>query len=271
MATPSFLKPKRPVLLLIACLGLGAVPLTGYPDTPAERGLAIVTEADRRDAGWGSLSADLTMVLSNQAGQQSKRLLRLRLLAGQDDGNKTLLMFDHPTDVKGTVLLTHAHKGHDDDQWLYLPALKRVKRIVAAQKAGSFMGSEFAYEDISGQEIARYTYRYLRDDIYEGLDCFVVERYPVDKNSGYTRQVAWLDKAEYRLWKVEYYDRKPALLKTLTMSQYAPYLSRYWRPGEMRMQNHQSGKSTLLTLTNYHLRTGLRDSDFHPGVLDQAH
>src|SRR5262249_11881470 len=160
----------------------------------------------------------------NQEGQESKRLLRLRILEGSEDGNKTLLMFDYPTDVKGTVLLTQAHKGRDDDQWLYLPALKRVKRIVAAQKAGSFMGREFAYEDISGQEIARYTYRYVRDEVYEGLDCFVIERYPVDPHSGYTRQVAWLDKAAYRLRKVEYYDRKPALLKTLTMSQYESYL-----------------------------------------------
>jgi Outer membrane lipoprotein-sorting protein len=111
----------------------------------------------------------------------------------------------------------------------------------------------------------------VRDEVYEGLDCFVVEQYPIDKTSGYTRQVVWLDKAEYRLWKVEYYDRKSALLKTLTMSQYEQYFDRYWRHGAMRMQNHQSGKSTLLTLTNYRLRTGMRASDFHPSVLEQAH
>jgi hypothetical protein len=270
MIIRSFLTPERALLALLVWLGLCAGPLPGDADTPEERGLALMTEADRRDTGWGDLAADLTMVLSNQEGQESKRLLRLRRLEGQGDGNKTLLMFDYPTDVKGTVLLTQAHRGQEDDQWLYLPALKRVKRIVAAQKAGSFMGSEFAYEDISGQDLARYTYRYVRDEVYEGLDCFVVERFPVDKHSGYTRQVAWLDKAAYRLWKVEYYDRKPTLLKTLTMSQYAQYLGQYWRPEALRMQNHQSGKSTLLTLTNYRFRTGLRDSDFHPSALEQA-
>lgn len=270
MGTLSCLKSKQPLLWLCVCLGLCAVPLPGAPETPAERGLAIMTEAQRRDTGWGDLTADLTMLLRDREGQESKRLLRLRLLEGRDDDHKTLLLFDHPTDVKGTVLLTHAHRGREDDQWLYLPALKRVKRIVAAQKAGAFMGSEFAYEDISGQSLARYTYKYVRDEVYEGLDCFVIERYPVDKDSGYTRQVAWVDKTAYRLWKVEYYDRRPALLKTLTMSQYAPYLGQYWRPGALRMENHQSGKSTLLLLTNYRFRTGLRDSDFHPSVLEQA-
>ena len=271
MAKQPSLSRRSLLGLALYLLGLCLPQHSSQADTAEERGLAIVTEADRRDTGWGDANANLTMVLRNQAGQESTRVLRVRFLEGAGDGHKSLVLFDHPTDVKGTALLTHAHKGQDDDQWLYLPALKRVKRIAAAQKAGSFMGSEFAYEDISGQEIARYTYKYLRDETSIGLDCFVVERYPVDQNSGYTRQVAWLDKAEHRLWKVEYYDRKQALLKTLTLGQYEQYLDRYWRPGEMVMQNHQSGKSTLLTFTNYRLRTGLRVSDFHPSGLDQVH
>ena len=132
------------------------------------------------------------------------------------------------------------------------------------------MGSEFAYEDLSSQEVEKYTYKYLRDEEYEGMDCFVVERYPEDKNSGYTRQVVWLDKPEYRPQKIEFYDRKNAKLKTLTYSGYQQYLDKYWRADGMFMENHQTGKSTRLIWNNYEFQTGLSDRDFNKNSLKRA-
>ena len=76
------------------------------------------------------------------------------------------------------------------------------------------MGSEFAYEDISSQEVEKYTYKYLRDETIDGQDCFVIERYPVYKHSGYTRMVTWVDKKMYQPIKIEFFDRKKSLLKT---------------------------------------------------------
>ncbi len=76
-----------------------------------------------------------------------------------DDGDKSLFVFDEPRDVQGTAFLIHAHREDADDQWLYLPALKRVKRISSANRSGSFMGSEFAYEDMTAQEVEKFTYR----------------------------------------------------------------------------------------------------------------
>lgn len=133
------------------------------------------------------------------------------------------------------------------------------------------MGSEFAYEDISSQEVEKYTYSFLRDEEYDGKSCFVVQRYPVDKqNSGYTRQIVWLDQAEFRTVKVEYYDRKESLLKTLTLAGYALYLDRFWQPTTMEMINHQNGKSTVLTWKNYAYRVGLNEGDFHQNALARA-
>ena len=99
----------------------------------------------------------------------------------QTRGDLSLVIFDTPADVKGTAFLSHTKKAGSDDQWLYLPALKRVKRIASSNQAGPFMGSEFAYEDISSQELEKYTYKYLRNEDYGGLDCFVVEYDPVDR------------------------------------------------------------------------------------------
>ena len=187
------------------------------PWTPEEKGLIIAKEANLRDEGFGDFTAKMIMILRNRHGQESRRDIRLRTLEVENDGDKSLTIFDTPKDIKGTAFLNFTHKVDDDDQWLYLPALKRVKRISSSNKSGSFMGSEFSYEDISSQEVEKYTYRWIRDVIYDGKDCFVVEFYPVDrKNSGYTKQITWFDKQEYRVLKVEYYDKKESHLKTLT-------------------------------------------------------
>ena len=194
--------------------------------------------------------------------------MQVRSLEVTGDGDKTLVVFDNPKDVKGTAFLTFSHKQGDDDQWLYLPALKRVKRISSRNKSGSFMGSEFAYEDISSQEVEKYSYKWLRDELYDGRECFVLERYPMDKrNSGYTRQVFWVDKSEYRQWKVEYYDRKKLLLKTLTFKDYRQYLSKYWRADTMLMNNHQNGKTTELIWSEYKFGVGVRARDFKKNAL----
>lgn len=239
--------------------------------TPEEKGLAIAQEADRRNDGFGDFTADMVMVLKNRHGQQSFREMRIRTLEVEGDGDKSLSIFDTPRDVKGTAFLTFTHRMGDDDQWMYLPALKRAKRLSSRNKSGSFMGSEFSFEDISSQEVEKYTYRWIREEVYEGQECFVVEFYPVDgENSGYTRQVNWIDKEEYRTLKVEYYDRKESLLKTLTINGYEKYLDRYWRAHEMNMINHQNGKSTQLGLLNYTFKVGLLDRDFSKNSLKRV-
>ena len=255
--------------MLFAVL-LVAAGLPALAETPEEKGLAIATEADARDQGWGDLQAGMSMLLRNRHGEESLRQMRVKSLEVEDDGDKSLIVFDEPRDVKGTALLTFSHKIKDDDQWLYLPALKRVKRIPSRNKSGPFMGSEFAFEDLASQEIEKYTYKFVKDDVLDGMEMFVIERDPVSKYSGYTRQLAWLDKAEYRPFKIEFYDRKNALLKTLTFKGYRQYLDKYWRAEEMFMENHQTGKSTLLTWKDYRFRTGLKESDFTRNSLKRA-
>ena len=257
-----------PGLILLSWLGM---PPLGHPATPEETGLKIATEARDRDEGFGNFTARQVMVLRNKQGQESRRQVHVKVLEVVEDGDKSLFVFDEPRDVKGTALLTHAHKQGADDQWLYLPALKRVKRISSSNRSGSFMGSEFAYEDLSPPEVEKFTYRYLRDEPCGDLTCTVCERFPVDrKSSGYSRQVVWRDKDELRIWKVEYYDRKDAHLKTLTIGNYKQYLDKYWRTDEMTMVNHLTGKSTVLTWTDYQFRTKLKARDFSKTGLKRA-
>ncbi|HBR95852.1 MAG TPA: outer membrane lipoprotein-sorting protein [Gammaproteobacteria bacterium] len=241
-----------------------------YAETAEEKGLAIATESKKRDEGWGDMKAQMQMVLRNSQGQESTREIRLQSLELADDGDKSLSIFDKPRDVKGTAFLSFSHPVGADDQWLYLPALKRVKRIASRNKSGPFMGSEFAYEDLTSFEIEKYTYKHLRDEACGDLSCFVVEQYPVDKFSGYKRRVVWIDEAEYRLQKIEFYDRKDALLKTLTYYDYQQYLDKFWRPDLMKMENHQTRKSTDLSWENYAFQNGLSDKDFTKNTLKRA-
>jgi len=254
---------------------LGLVMMAGAPAwanaaTAEQRGLEIATEADQRDIGFVDYRVKLEMTLRNKHMQHTSRSMRNTTREQANDGDKTLIVFDNPRDVKGTAFLSHTHKLSADDQWLYLPALKRVKRISSSNKSGPFMGSEFAYEDIASQELEKYTYLYTGDTKDDKRDYFIVERTPTDPKSGYSRQIVWFDKSEYRVWKIDFYDRKNELLKTLTYQGYKQYLKKYWRAKQMDMINHQTGKSTTLTFTGYKFAIGTSDMDFTPNRLKNA-
>jgi len=239
-------------------------------ETPEEKGLAIAVEADTRDTGWVDQAADLEMILTNKHGQSSQRTMRIKSLEVEGDGDKSLTVFDNPRDIKGTAFLSHTHALKPDDQWLYLPALKRVKRISSANKSGPFVGSEFAYEDLTSQEVEKYSYKWLGDETLDGHEVFVIERYPQYKNSGYTRLISSMDMGMYQPRKVVFYDRKNSLLKTLIFSDYNQYLDKYWRPGKMEMVNHQTGKKTDLIWKDYQFKNGLGDRNFDRNTLKRA-
>lgn len=235
-----------------------------------DRGLQIAIEVERHDQGWVDTSTNMKMVLRNRQGDESIRKIRIKSLEVDGDGDKSITIFDTPADVKGTSFLSYSHTVTPDDQWLYMPALKRVKRINSANKSGPFMGSQFAYEDLASFEVDKYKYRYIKDDTLNNIDTFVVENYPQYQHSGYTRQLVWIDKERYIPLKVEYYDRKNGLLKTLTFNDYKQYLDKYWRAHEQSMENHQNGKTTLLTFSNYQFKKGLSDKSFTRNSLKRS-
>lgn len=254
----------------ILLAALFCIPLLAHAQTAEEKGLQIAKEAKAYDKGFVDYIADMNMTLKNKMGDTSTRKIRIRALEVEGDGDKSMSIFDEPADVKGTAMLTFSHGLKPDDQWLYLPAIKRVKRISSRNKSGPFMGSEFAFEDLSSQEVEKYSYKYLRDESCGEFQCYVIERFPAYEFSGYKRQVVWLDKEAYRMLQIDFYDRKDEALKTLKSSNYQQYLDHYWRAGNMEMVNHQNGKSTQLEWRNYKFKTGLQDDDFNSQTLKRA-
>ncbi len=256
-------KCVRKILVFFAML----VPMCGIAQSTQEKGLAIMKRQDEKNSGFKDYTANMTMTLKNTQGDEAVRSLRAAALEILNDGDKNYLIFDKPADVRGTAILTHSHVKNDD-QWLFLPAVKRVKRVNSNNKSGPFMGSEFAYEDLSSPILEKYDYRYLRDEKCGDLQCHVIERTPRYEYSGYTRQVLWIDVNELRTFKIDYYDRKNELLKTLTQSEFKLHAGKFWRAENGNMVNHQTHKSTRLNLTNFVFGKGLKTNAFEPDALE---
>jgi len=132
------------ILLILSLLLFGLSNIALAEGDPA-KGLEIANESDRRSNGFIDSSSNMKMILRNRHGESSTRELRVRSLEIENDGDKSLTIFDTPADVKGTALLTFSHKTKNDDQWLYLPALKRVKRMSSSNKSGPLYGQRVCF------------------------------------------------------------------------------------------------------------------------------
>lgn len=255
------------LLILVSC----QVSASTLDSDAAAKGYEIAREFDIRESGFDNFTADLEMQLYDQRGRKSVRQLRALTLETNEEGEseRRILIFDTPQDVQGTVMLTASNEKTADDQWIYFPAHKRTKRISSANRAGSFMGSEFSYEDLGSPALEKYSYKFLRDQQCRGEICFVFERYPVEGESGYRKQVLWVDQTHYRLRRVEYYDRKDELLKILTIPEYKEYVGKFWKADSMEMHNVQNGKKTVLVWSNYEFKKKLDKTMFRQSSIDR--
>ena len=241
-----------------------------------EKGLAIATEVDNRDKGWDDVSVEGEMVLKNKAGNESVRKFRSTILeaASTAEGDRSIITFSQPRDVRGTALLTHSKiEPEDDSQWIFLPAVKRVKRISSSNRTGKFVSSEFSYEDLGSEEVADNDHIWIEDTACAhdaSLTCAAVESRPKNKKSGYSRRVSFIDLEEYRVHQIDFYNRRGDLEKTLNFEDYKQYEGQFWRAHVMIMKNHQTGKSTKLSWGEYSFRQGLTDRDFTPQGLPKA-
>ena len=236
----------------------------------ANKGLEIALKSDENFDGYGDSSSEMTMELISKKGDVVTRKLRFKRLEVPGDGDKSLAVFESPRDVRGVGILSYSHKVEPDDQWLYLPALKRVKRIASKNRSGPFLGSEFSFEDFSFQEVEKYEYEYLREEELDGILCHVIERKPLDPYSGYTKQIVWIDSENFLTRKIHHYDKKSFHLKTQIFSDYKIYNEAYWQPHKVTMINNQNGKSSVLSFKEVKYKNGFDDRDFSQNSLKRS-
>jgi hypothetical protein len=237
--------------------------------SPQEEGLKLAKELEAANIGFKGDTSIMKMTLIDAHGTKTVREMEGKVLEVDGDGDKSLINFLNPKDVKGTKMLTWSHKNGDDDQWLYLPSLKRVKRISSSGKASSFMGSEFSYEDLGSQEIEKFKFELLKSDDKELKK---LARFPKDEaDSGYSKQVLFISPKYMSAVKAEYYDRKKELLKVASFDGFKAYNvggKTMYRASSIHMKNVQTKKESIITWENREIGKKLKDSDFESKNLE---
>jgi Outer membrane lipoprotein-sorting protein len=210
--------------------------------------------------------AMIAMRLVNKLGNEKLRTLSTYTLALADDRHKILLRFLTPPDIAGTGLLVWEKSEGDDDQWLYLPATRKVRRIPPSSKKNRFMGTDFAYEDMLPEALALHTYTLVGSSMVEGHDTFVIEARPASpaqgRDSGYGLRTLWIRKDSDVTVKIEYRDKAGRLLKVLFPREYVNVLGTAWRPTEIEMHHVQDGSRTIMRVQRRTLNSGLKETFF---------
>ncbi len=218
----------------------------------ANYGKQLAYYTDQRDSGWRDYYAKATMTLTDARGDKVTRDVLFKILEG-GNGNKTVVRFQSPADIRGVAALIYEHPGSTDDSWLYLPSNRRTRRISGANRTASFQGTEFTYEDLSQVVVENYTWKFLGNGTAGSAQVYKLEAKPNYKDTGYSKIVAYLNKDLWRWEKAEFYDKANRLLKTVTFSNWRQYHGRFWRANSYTMVNHQTRKSTKIDATSMFL------------------
>lgn len=251
----------KKIIVMMLCFFCGNA---AYSETPEAKGLRLANEIEKKNNGFVGESSSMKLVLIDAHGTKTVREMKGRVMEVQGEGDKSLSTFLNPRDVKGTKMLTWSHKNDDDNQWLYLPSLRRVKRISSRNKSSSFMGSEFSYEDLGSQEVEKYTHKFLKNGKIDGKKIWVMERVP-KKKSGYSKQVLYISPKYHGAIKSEYFDRKGELLKVAAFSDYKLFKvngKNMWRAGKIHMKNVQTQKQSIFSVSSRKLGVSFRKDEF---------
>lgn len=204
---------------------------------------------DRPDGD--SRESEITLTLINNNGRERVRKLKnYSIDIGKD--SKSVMFFEFPGDVRNTGFLTYDYDNPDkeDDKWLYLPAMKKTRRISGkSSKTQYFMGTDFTYDDMSKRNVDESTHKLLREEKFEGNDTWVIESIPKDPDEIYSKKITWIRKDCAVAVKAEYYDRHEKLHRVMKSSD-IKQIANYWSTGKMTMENVQNGHKTVIEFHN---------------------
>jgi len=232
-------------------------------------GLQIIENVYNRPTGTDS-QGDLTMSLINAQGDQRVREIK-QFIKDFGASEKKIMFFVSPADVRNTSFMNWSYdeEGKDDDQWIYLPALKKVKRISSDSKSDYFMGSDFTYDDLGDRHPSDDTHKLLREETVDGEACYVVESIPKDEEYMYPRSVTWIIKDKWIGLRKEFYDEDGELLKTLTVKNYEK-INGFWIILHSEMHNVQKNHTTKMELANLKIDSGISDDTFTERIMKRG-
>ncbi|MDD2824626.1 MAG: outer membrane lipoprotein-sorting protein [Bacteroidales bacterium] len=251
--------------VLTACLMLLSVSLPVSGQTAAQ-----ISKRSAEAADIGPMEMDLTVFIRDSKGNE--RVRQITMSSGKfGDVGITLIRFTAPADVKGTLLLIYDHPDKDDDMWIFMPALKKVRRIISSEKGKSFMGSEFTNADMSKPNQADFNYTLLGTVEYNGNTCWKIETTGIDtdiqKASGYSKTVRYIDQKNYVSHRVEYYDFSGNLHRIQHLSDYKEQTGKTYFAHRMVMENVQNKRVSEMIVNRLQMGTDLSENAFSPTAL----
>lgn len=254
---------KKVALMCICLVGFQ------YSMVSQESAMAIMERVFNR-LEPNDMRSELTMTLVDSKNKERVRQLK-QLSAKFNDGDKKIMEFAGPADVKGTAFMNWSYKdgSRSDDQWIYLPALQRVRRISSEGKGDSFMGSDFSYDDLGARHPNKDEHRIIGAEKIDGEDCYLIESSPKDKNDTYAKTISWVSKSRDMGLKREFYDKKGNLLKTLYVKE-TKTIKDYVLIVKTEMHNTQKNHKTLMEFNNIEINTGVSNDQFTERSLERG-
>lgn len=245
----------------LGLLAVVAVPFAAHAQTPSATELVARSQQAFLAAG-DDMRARLTMRLINKAGKERLREMTMLRTDLEDGDQKFFIYFHRPGDVRDMTFMVWTYRGRDDERWLFLPAVKVVRRLAADDSRSSFVGSDFTYEDVSGRDVDADTHTLTGEDpCGDGATCHVVESVPATDTAEYGRKVSWIDTVSFLPVKEEYYDRRGELARVYTADEIRE-IDGYPTAVRRTMTDVRKGHRTEVAFDEVVYDTGLDDGLF---------
>lgn len=262
------IKPRQ-IIGTVATLTVLATFGLARSQAPAAEELAVKAQKAFYYAGT-DMKAKVHMRLISKKGKERTRELTMLRLNKNNGEQKYYMYFHRPADVRAMTFMVWKYPGKDDDRWLYVPAIKLVKRIAADDKNSSFVGSDFSYEDVSGRDPEEDHHTLKGEESVDGNAVYLLESVPKDpKSAYYSRKVAWIDKETFLPLKEEYYDKRGRLYKTFTANE-VQIIQEIPTIIKRTMANAQNGHRTEVAFSEVKYQVGLKDQLFTERYLRSA-
>ncbi len=256
---------------LITFLMLNATALFAQDLTPQE----IINKSEKAVKLPQAEAVSTLIIMDAKGRERVRKTAQVSKLYDDGDTEKRLVRFLSPADVKGTGLLSIDYQNKDDDMWLYMPALRKTRRIVSSEKSKSFMGSEFSYADMTPPRSEDFNYNLLADEKVDGELCYVIEAMPVDDDiadeNGFSKRVLYISKNDFVIRKSVYYDLDEDLWKVLTVGhvKMVDEKNKRYRPMSMTMENKQNDRKSIMNVEEINVDNPVNDDFFTTRYLER--
>jgi outer membrane lipoprotein-sorting protein len=237
---------KRFVLFLVSAALFAGTALA--QDALAQSAASIMQAAQDRIQS-DTMSSRSRMVITAKNGNTTERIIYQYSKDAANGYSRTVIVFQSPATVRGTRFLTMDNAAGKSDQWIFLPALGKVRRIASSESGGSFMGTDFSYDDMSlmDRDVAEDAHTVLREETLNGAACYVIESVPRGSDFQYAKTLAWIDKTNYRAYKRELYNKRGAVEKVMEISGYKDVQGRD-TPTQTKVSTVAAGTSTIISM-----------------------